>query len=475
MKGRFQKFSLIALVIAAVLTGCDKDGKNGWLYSEGMDFQPVSGLTAESGYGYALLRWKLPANANQLTMIDVSWINTDSEPESQKLTHFSDSLWLDLEMKDYTFVVTSCGISGETAADSVSVHVPDWRTEPVEIIQNVNISVIENGIYLRWDANQSRAFSKTTFKVYDAAEVLVDSVVRWKSESTTCSITGLGYNTDYVLRYYSENVAGIPTETVSYNFKTDKKAPKMPVVEVDEGRRGEDGNGIAIQGVYAYSADIRWSEPEAGIDSIRFTYTGLEGQACDFRFLASAQQGHLSLLPGGSVTVAVSVRVDGEWSGAAGQEIKAKDPNEKYQFRLKNGPAGTDVQSKIGQAWIAQTDLTGWAASGTVKYSYKELYEAVKAKGNLFQIRLKPKYLDEIEMCPTLEILQVGYDGSDPAVSQVPDIQEFIHLVGRLPKLKIIKIRPAYNGRTALLNEFTKSKYPHLQVQDLNGNDIQLD
>lgn len=249
----------------------------------------------------------------------------------------------------------------------------------------------------------------------------------------------------------------------------------MPVVEVDEGRRGEDGNGIAIQGVYAYSADIRWSEPEAGIDSIRFTYTGLEGEACDFRFLASAQQGHLSLLPGGSVTVAVSVRVDGEWSGAAGQEIKAKDPNEKYQFRLKNGPAGTDVQSKIGQAWIAQTDLTGWAASGTVKYSYKELYEAVKAKGNLFQIRLKPKYLDEIEMCPTLEILQVGYDGSDPAVSQVPDIQEFIHLVGRLPKLKIIKIRPAYNGRTALLNEFTKSKYPHLQVQDLNGKDIQLD
>ena len=26
-----------------------------------------------------------------------------------------------------------------------------------------------------------------------------------------------------------------------------------------------------------------------------------------------------------------------------------------------------------------------------------------------------------------------------------------------------------------MLNEFTKSKYPHLQVQDLNGNDIQLD
>lgn len=476
MKGMLHKFSLLALLAALLLAGCEKDGKNGWLYSEGKDFQPVTNLTGEAGYGYALLRWELPAKADQLTMIDVSWVNTDNEMEYKKLTRFDDSLWLDLEMKDYTFRVASCGVSGDVFTDSIALKVPDWRTEPIEIIQNVNISVIENGIYLRWDANNGRAFSKTTFKVYDVNNTLVDSVVRLKSESSSVSLSDLEYNTDYVLNYYSENVAGMATDVVTYNFKTDRKAPNLPTVEVDEGRRGVDGNGIAIQGVYAYSADIKWTEPEAGIDSLRITFTGLNDQPCDFRFLASDRIGHLSLLPGGAVTVAVSAYIDGEWSASAGQTIRAKEPTDKYQFRLKNSPAGgSDQQSKIGQAWIAQTDLTGWAGSGTTKYTYEELYKAIVAKGNLFQIRLKPRFLDEIELCPTLETLQVGFDGNDPGVNQMPALEEFINLVKHLPNLKVIKIRPQYSGKAILLDEFTKSKYPNLKVQDLDGKDIQKD
>lgn len=475
MKGIVLKLGYVALALMLLLTGCDKDGKNDWLYSEGKDFQPISNLTGEAGYGYALLRWQLPEKAEQLTMIDVSWINTENEREYKKLTHFEDSLWLDLEMKEYTFRVTSCGISGVTVTDSVVLNVPDWRTEPIEIIQNVKISVIANGLFLNWDVKSDRAYAKTVFKLYDKGDNLVDSVARTKEESTSLIISDLEYNSAYTLRYYSENIAGDRTPQEEYAFVTDKKAPNMPKVEVDNDSRDVDINNLKIQSVFAYSADIKWSAPEADMDSLRITFTGLNEEFCDFRFAAADQAGHLSLLPGGTVTLSVSAYIDGEWSPAAGQQITTKNPDDQYQFRLKNGPVGNDVQSKIGQAWIQQTDLTGWNGNGLSKYTYKELYEAVAAKGNTFQIRLKPRQVDEIELCPTLEVLQIGFDGNDPAAAQVPALEEFINLVKRLPKLRLIKIRPAYNGKAMLLDEFTKSKYPNLRVEDLNGNSIQKD
>lgn len=46
MKGIFQKSILVVVwMVTVLLAGCDKEGKNGWLYSEGQDFCPISNLT----------------------------------------------------------------------------------------------------------------------------------------------------------------------------------------------------------------------------------------------------------------------------------------------------------------------------------------------------------------------------------------------------------------------------------------------
>lgn len=264
MKGIFQKSILVVVwMVTVLLAGCDKEGKNGWLYSEGQDFCPISNLTGESGYGYALLRWDLPEKTDQLTMIDVSWMNTENEIEYKKLTRFEDSLWLDLEMKDYNFKVTSCSIDGKTVTDSIQLHVPDWRTEPVEVVQNMVTSVIENGIYLKWEANKSRSFAKTTFELYNTDATLYASVVRTKEESVNAEFTDLGYNTSYILRYYSENLAGMRSDTVEYSFTTDKKAPEMPAIQILDHAGEQDGLGHDITTtVYAYSTEIQWKNTE---------------------------------------------------------------------------------------------------------------------------------------------------------------------------------------------------------------------
>lgn len=474
MKEILRKFGFMALAVCLLVAGCEKDGKNDWLYSEGGNFEPVSHVTGESGYGYALLRWNLPESLNALTMIDISWTNTEQVTASRKLTHFEDSLWLELEKNEYMFRIKSCGIAGEIVVDSILLQVSDWRSEPVEIIQNVIYSVIGNGVYLRWQPNTNRAFAKTTFNLYSAADVLQNTIIRTKGESVTAQFENLEYNTDYILRYYSENLAGMSTDTVEYAFKTERNAPDMPLIEVDDDRRGNDTNGNKIAGVYAYSADIKWSQPDAGMDSLRVTFTGLNDMQYDFRFKAQDRIGYLTFLPGGSVAVSVSAKMTGddEWSGSKAQVLTTKQPQDLYQFRLDNGPAGSDHQSKIGQGWAAQASLTGWQADGKKKYTYEELYKSVAVK-KTFEIRLKPKFLDEIEMCPAIEVLQVGYDNSDPSAAQVPVLSEFVNLVKHLKNLRLIKIRPAYNGRAMLLDEFTKAKYPNLRVEDLSGNDIQ--
>ena len=52
MKGIFQKSILVVVwMVTVLLAGCDKEGKNGWLYSEGQDFRPISNLTEKVDMG----------------------------------------------------------------------------------------------------------------------------------------------------------------------------------------------------------------------------------------------------------------------------------------------------------------------------------------------------------------------------------------------------------------------------------------
>ena len=477
MKGIFQKSILVVVwMVTVLLAGCDKEGKNGWLYSEGQDFRPISNLTGESGYGYALLRWDLPEKADQLTMIDVSWMNTENEIEYKKLTRFEDSLWLDLEMKDYNFKVTSCSIDGKTVTDSIQLHVPDWRTEPVEVVQNMVTSVIENGIYLKWEANNSRSFAKTTFELYNMDETLYASVVRTKEESVNAEFTDLGYNTSYILRYYSENIAGMCSDTVEYPFTTDKKAPEMPVIQILDHAGEQDGLGHDITTtVYAYSTEIQWKNTEPDIDSIRVSFTGYGGGNYTFTFEAAKEQGYLTLLPGGTVALSVYIKRTGEdeWLGPKAQTLTTKDPNDTYVFRPKNGP---DNNSKLGEVF---GDISGLGYSVNKAYSYATFVEKCPLK---FEVRKKPLLLDELELFPTIETLLIGCTGQPTggtigAAQGPPKLEEFVKAVNRLIRLKTIQINDSYHAtmRLQLVEEFTnKEKYPHLTVTDPSGKELTI-
>lgn len=84
------------------------------------------------------------------------------------------------------------------------------------------------------------------------------------------SLSDLGYNTSYILRYYSENLAGMRSDTVEYSFTTDKKAPEMPAIQILDHAGEQDGLGHDITTtVYAYSTEIQWKNTEPDIDSIR--------------------------------------------------------------------------------------------------------------------------------------------------------------------------------------------------------------
>lgn len=476
MKGILHKFSLLALLAALLLAGCEKDGKNGWLYSEGKDFQPISNLTGEAGYGYALLRWELPAKADQLTMIDVSWVNTDNETEYKKLTRFDDSLWLDLEMKDYTFRVTSCGVSGDVSTDSVTLKVPDWRTEPVEIIQNVEYTVIENGIYVTWTSNNSRPFAKTTFDLYDANGALQSSIVRLKGESSNVYFENLGYNTDYLLRYYSENIAGMRTDSVQHEFTTDRKAPNIPTINVYD-RAGEKdalGNVITTT-VFAYSTEIKWKNTNPQIDSIQITFTGLNGYEADFRFSAADEEGYLSMLQGGERAITVRARMKGEneWSDdTKTQIIKTPEPTATYVFRYPNAP-GTDKNSHIGRGYEKNTTNSDAGYSQTKAYVFADLVEKCPDEFGIFY---KPQMLDEIALFATIKKLVVGKDNTMSAVppgspsNAAPTMDEFKKLIPRLKYLKTLQIRKGYGG-TYNSGEYNGKKYVDVFLEEFSNKD----
>lgn len=481
MRKIIKKLSFVSLGIMLLIAGCNKEGNNDWLYSESETgngaFRPVENLKGECGYGYGYVRWDLPESVDGLSMIDVSWTNAENVTEYKKLTHFEDSLWVFLEASEYIFRVTSCGTAGERVMDSIIFHVPDWKAEPVEIVQNLSAVISENIVTFKWETNTHRAFSKTTFEVWDAGENLVSTIVRTKDESTTAKFTGLDYFTDYELRYYSENLAGIATETVIYDFKTKRKAPTMPVIEVDDTQRGTDLAGNHIAGVYAYSSDIKWSEPEAGTDSLRISFVGLNDENYEFRFKASGNEegkriGWLTFLPGGKTTINVSIKYvnDEEWSEEKEQEIETKNPESVFTFRVKNGP------NKSGdKLWEA---FSGNYNGGSVHtpYTYKQLYDIVNnKKDKTFLVYWKPCYLDELELCPTMEVLNLGGTSYPTNAAQAPALREFIRVVDHLPKLTKIIIPNNYGGtlRNELLDTFTKSNYPNLQLVDPTGNDIQ--
>lgn len=493
MKKLIQKLGLVSLAILFVLAGCDKDGKNGWLYSENEggsgDFQPISNISGEAGWGYALVRWELPKSVKALTMVDVSWTNSEGVTEYRKMTHFDDSLWLELDGSDYLFHLTSCGLAGESVTDSISLQVPDWKAEPIELIKEVKTNVVGNELFITWTKNLHRAYAKSTFELYEGDGTLFRTIVRLKEESAAVTFSDLKYNTDYFVVYYSENLAGIRSEEVKYEFTTDLYAPDMPVIEtVDRAGELDMKNEKIETTVYAFSTEIKWVNIDTRMDSIAIKFYGLNPDVAnpfdsenrklhEFRFAASDQSGYLTMLPGGSVTLSINAKIDGEWTGARGQILTTKDPQATYKFRYKNTPTASENKSHIGRGY--EWNLTG-KDSGYNKdklYTYQELAENC---ASVFKLIYKPQMVDELVLFPLINQLIVGVNTTMPSAlpgqaNGAPDIEEFISLIPRLKNLKTLQIRAGFGGKTKykddktyveyFLSEFgNKEKYPNLEV-----------
>lgn len=476
MKRIMQKFSLISLAILFLFAGCEKDGKNGWLYSENEsgNFHPVSNVKGETGWGYALLRWDLPQSVQTLTMIDVSWTDAEGVTDYKKMTHFEDSLWLALEGNDYMFRVTSLSTSGEAVTDSLLLKVPDWKAEPVALVQDVKVSVVANELFVTWTKNTHRAYAKSVFQVYDKEGNLIQTAERLKEESSSVKFSDLKYNTEYTLRYFSENLAGAASEQEETGFTTDLYAPDMPKIEVLDhaGETDFAGNKI-VTTVYAYSTEIQWENIDSRMDSIAIKFVGLNNEDCEFKFRASEQKGYLTLLPGGTVTLSVRALIDGEWTGARGQEFATRNPEDTYVFRAPNS---YDANSKIGQGFAQQTSLNNYTPAKA--YSYKLLIEKCPEK---YEIWMKPKMVDEVELFPTIKTLVIG-NASQPVIhpdagsgQMAPTLDEFKKLIPRLKKLQTIRIKKGFGGTSSITNkkyvdEFIEEfgnveKYPGLTIE----------
>lgn len=482
MKKIFQKFGLFSLALLLLVAGCEKEGENEWLYSESESgngaFQPISNITGEADWGYACVRWDLPQSVQALTLIDVSWTNTEGVTTYKKMTHFEDSLWLPLEESHYMFHLTSRGAAGEAVTDSIGLYVPDWKAEPVELIQDVKTSIAGNEIYINWTKNLHRAYAKSVFQIYDTTRVLVQTMSRLKEESASLKFTDLKYNTDYILHYYSENLAEGKTDFEEVTFKTELYAPDMPQIEVLDhaGEKDFAGNTI-VTTVYAYSTEIQWKNIDSRMDSLSIKFVGLNNEEHEFRFKATDEKGYLTLLPGGTVNLLLRALIDGEWTGARGQEFTTKDPNDTYIFRAPNS---YDNNSKIGQGFVAQ--VKGVATyTPKSKYAYSLMVEKCPDK---YEIRMKPKMLDEVELFPTITTLVIG-DANQPVLhpdygagQMAPKLDEFKKLIPRLLKLQTIRIKNGFGGTSnksnktyveEFMEEFGDSqKYPGLTIETFN-------
>ena len=493
MKKIIQKLSLVSLAILFLMAGCNKDGENGWLYSESEsgngDFQPISNVTGETGWGYALIRWDLPASVKGLTMVDVSWTNAEGVTEYKKMTHFEDSLWLGLEGSDYMFRLNSLGTAGESVMDSILLKVPDWKAEPLELIREVKTNVVGNELFITWTKNLHRAYANTTFILTKKDESWSRTIVRLKEESSSVTFSELDYSTDYVLTYYSENLAGGKTEEVTQEFATDLYAPDMPVIElVDRAGEVDKKNETIVTTVYAFSAAIKWKNIDTRMDSIAIKFSGLNTesenpfdpahrQVHEFRFKASAEEGYLTLLPGGSVTLSINAKINGQWTGARGQIITTKEPQDTYKFRYKNTPTASENKSHIGRGY--EWNLTG-KDGGYNKdklYTYQELAENC---ATVYKLIYKPQMVDEIVLFPLINQLVVGVNNTMPGylpgqTNGAPEIEEFMELIPRLKNLRTLQIRKGFGGNAKFrddmtyveyfLNEFSnKEKYPNLEI-----------
>lgn len=409
MKKFTYKYLLFAVLCVCGMA-CEREGfDRDELYGTTADFQPISDVKGESGYGNVTLKWSLPDSSASLFCVQLAWDAQGKEAQQKILSRYEDSIFIDnLDSLEYTFRFTSCGHNGEREdAPELKVKVTDWEYEPTSQIIGFSCDVKDRVLFMQWQKPESRTYDRAVFLLYQHGSLL-DSI---SSDSTAYKWT-VEDMSDCELQYYAINRRGICTPKNSIHLMS------LPVVEKDLSRID-----------YAYCADIKW-EDNPDIDTLSVSYKDLDGRQREYCFgMAAGGKGYLSALPGGTVNMMVKAKSkNGYWSQTQTQSIRTPAGDVKYTFRAGNWATDASATNKLVQSINIQLGL------GDNNYDPQK-FETLASLEELI-IRYKPIHVDEVENCVRLKTLILQMTNT----ANWPGTQEFLDLADHLPELQEIRV-----------------------------------
>lgn len=410
-------------------------------------FQPISEIEAKGGFGNVELKWQLPEVGSSLFYIKLEY-NLNGL-QSQILSPYTDSLFIEnLEEGNYKFILTSFGPEGEYKGDTIETKITDWKLEPPAKIESTRVRAIKNKVQFSWQHPSHRTYEGTVVKLFreDGEFIFVDSLITIKNQEPVVIFEDQKYETNYKLKFYSFSEKGVCSEVDSVNLQIGEEAPEIPLLTHDKSRID-----------FAYNAEFRWF-PTEGMDSLRIEFTGLGDKRYTYQY-HQEEYAYITGLPGGTVNLEISVKGKKSWSLPETMSVTTKHPKDTYIFREGNFPAGGSGNKLEDNFATAVGNNTG--VGKNYKYPFENLLKMTE-----FHMQWKPIWIDELELFINLEKITVGGSGMQTPgfTGGHPDLQQFIDVVARLPKLTTLTVYKGYILFDQLKTEFTDTaKYPNLQ------------
>lgn len=446
---RYKSKIQLCIFSAMLFTGaCTKDGINTdeMLGIQGeARFKPISNIEVKGGYGDIEFKWTLPENSASLFYIKLEY---DGQ-KPQIMSPYTDSLRIaDLEPGNYKFNFTSVGPEGESKIDTIESTIIDWRLEPPAVIESVRLRAIKNRIQLSWQHPDHRTYQGVVVKLFreEGEFLFVDSLGKTKDEEPVVNFPDQAYETNYKVVYYSFSEKEIHSKPDTMFLAIGEEAPEIPLITHDKSRID-----------FAYNAELRW-QPTEGMDSIRIEFDGLNDTHYVYQYHLE-EYAYVTGLPGGTVDLHISVKGKNSWSLPETMSLTTKHPKDTYIFRAGNYPAGGSGNKLEDNFATAVGNNSG--VGKNFKYPFENLLKLKE-----FHMQWKPIWIDEMELFINIEKFTVGGSGMQTPgfTGGHPDLQQFIDLINRLPKLSTLTVYKGYIIFEQLKAEFSNSeKYPNLQ------------
>jgi hypothetical protein len=432
----------ILLVLAAFAVACDREGTSD-LYIK-KEFVPIKNVQGEGGYGWVQFTLESPDSSSSLLYTELTFTRNNAPQRfvfgrSPGSAGSIDTMWINnLPGNDYSFRFVSYAEDGANVEVAViPLTVQDWELEPPAPVAGFSCLSAENILLLYWVEPAHATYEGTVFDIYRAGTLVKTETVE-KGSAGEIAIQGLDYHTDYELKYYSFSGRGIRSPERVVTFSTGGIAPPVPEITVSTSRID-----------YAHSAEITWTASPA--DSLLVRFIDLTNENREYRFGTTRGREYLSLLPGGTAELKVQARgTDGTWSLPQTRVIRTRMTDETYSLRVPNCLDSQDQRlSKLSERFYqalghgTYDDYKASPESGI--YTFQEM--AVLQEITLdYEIR----QIDELELLVNLQTLRVN--ANSPGATLCPQVEYFLQLVDRLPRLKEVIMHANY-PRYAQLKE----------------------